>query len=123
MLPSAASYVRDLKAAIDTFDRPAVERISDELADAIARRGLKPTASEAGQALDAPRRKRHFRQAESVGAALVRAGSDEPRVWRQYAQALIERKNFTGALAVLARIVRSTPDGHPENAEARGLSG
>jgi hypothetical protein len=123
MPPSGASYVRDLKAAVDTFDRPAVARISDELADAISRRGLTLTVEEAGQALDALRRKRHFAQAESVGAALVRSGSDQPKVWRQYAQALIERKNLTGALAVLARIVRSTPAAHKENAEARGLTG
>jgi V8-like Glu-specific endopeptidase len=123
MLPSAASYVRDLKAAIDTFDRPAVARIGDELVAAVSNRGLTLTAKEAAGALAALRQKRHFALAESLGAALLRAGSEEPRVWRQYAQALIERKNLTGALAVLTQLARKTPEGDAENAEARGLIG
>ena len=47
MLPSAASYVRDLTAAIDTFDRPAVARIGEELVAAVSGRGLTLTAREA----------------------------------------------------------------------------
>jgi hypothetical protein len=89
MLPSA-SYVRDLKAAIDTFDRPAVAHRRRAIA-AVPRRGPTLTAKEAAGELAALRQKRYFALAESVGAALVRPAATSPGL-APYAQALIEEE-------------------------------
>jgi len=123
MPPEAASYAADLAQAVNAFDRPRVEALCDKIIRDVASRRLKLEPKEAGSILGTLRRKRHFTLTEKVGAAFVAAGRTEPVVWRQYAQALIEQKKMTGALAVLSRVIASTSAGDDEHLEALGLTG
>lgn len=122
-MPPGADYAAELKEAVDAFDRPRVEALCDEIIRAVASGRLTLESKEAGRILGTLRRKRHFTLAEKVGAAFIGAGRDEAVVWRQYAQALIEQKKTTGALAVLSRVIASTPSGDDEHLEALGLTG
>lgn len=122
MAHQAARFVSDLETAVDTFDRPGVERLCEELTHWLERRPALPP-HDSGKILETLRRKRHFALAEKVGAAFIRAGMTEPEVWRQYAQALIEQEKLTAALAVLSHLVQATRGNAKENAEARGLTG
>jgi hypothetical protein len=122
MTHQAARLTGDLETAADTFHHPEVERLCEELTRRLQRRLTVPP-EDAGKILQTLRRKRYYALAEQVGAAFIRAGVAEPEVWRQYAQALIEGKKLTAALAVLTRLAQSTPEDSMENVEARGLTG
>ncbi len=81
-------------------------------------------AAHAKADLGALRKKRQFRLMQRYGAAAIDAGTTDFQVRRQYAQALIELKDFTKANAVLTALAKDAAEASDaEEFEALGLMG
>ena len=80
-------------------------------------------ATEAGNDLDGLRRTRQFVLMRDYAKAAIDGGSKDPKVRRQYGQALIELKRFGDAIKELLRVVATTEPAHREHDESRGLIG
>ena len=123
--------IQQLQTAVETFDRPGVDRICTELIAHLRNSESPPAEHEAGRVLALLQRKRYFQHLQRVADALVHNGLDRPFVRRRYAQALLDQEMLTAGLSVLDGLVESilgglvetTTDGPDELAEARGLVG
>jgi endonuclease G len=69
------------------------------------------------------RNERQFLLMGNYAAAVIKSGTADFEVRRQYGQALIELKDVDAAVDVLRALAAATPEGHEENYEARGLLG
>ena len=120
---SAGQYVDRLVEAIDAFDHGRTQAIChDVVAHIRLSEGVFP-ALEATRLLSLLRSKRHFRLMQQVADALIQVGQSTPQVRRQYAQALLDQRQLTAALAVLHELLDEPGLEATEEAEARGLIG
>jgi subtilisin family serine protease len=110
----------------------AVGRHDDSRSDALVRTlvrylsdGAYPYRSQSARAdLSVLRKKRQFRLMRDYAAAVIGSGSADLNVRRQFAQSLIELKEFDRAAEVLTALVKdATAAGDDEQYEARGLIG
>jgi Trypsin-like peptidase domain len=116
--------LQQLRAAVDTLNRPRVAELSTELIERLRTTDDSPYPERgAADILSLLRRKRHFTLLQQVADAFIQAGVDRPVVRRQYAQALLDQGNLTAGVTVLERLVAETTDQPRENFEARGLLG
>jgi V8-like Glu-specific endopeptidase len=121
--PIAARIIQ----AIDAYDRPLVEEGCDLLVASIQEDDQPCPAALARKVVSALRRKKYFDLMERVADEAIRSGQRDPQLRRQYAQALIERRNLTAAQVVLTALAAEVSEGptrdEDEHAEALGLLG
>src|SRR5215468_1274656 len=115
--------LRELREAVNTFDRPHAAELCAELIERLQNDDAPYPERGAADVLAQLRRKRHFALLQQVADAFIQAGADRPVIRRQYSQALLDQGNLTASIAVLQRLVADTADLPGENAEARGLLG
>src|SRR5690242_1206399 len=114
--------VEQLQTAVESFDRPDVDRICTELVAHLRNNESPPSKDEARRVLELLRRKRHFQHLQRVADAFVHNGLDRPFVRRNYAQALLDQEMLTAGLSILHGLIETADDAE-ELAEARGLVG
>ena len=124
-LEKAAEYEDRICGAAQDFDEPSAEGAVDDLIRDLAGSETLFPLPAAKNCLGCLRNKRYFPLLQRLADALIQNGQDAPVVHRQYAQALIETRAFSAAIAVLEDLVqRTAQDGDDaENAETRGLLG
>jgi len=114
-----------LVAALNDDDRPAVEALCAALSQRLAAPG--PTVSDsptvAKDVLSWLRKKRFFDLAQQVADAFLQAGTDTPRVRREYAQALIDQGMFGAAETVLGDLKARPELTAEDKSEVTGLTG
>jgi V8-like Glu-specific endopeptidase len=114
--------IEKLQTAVETFDRPAVDRICTELVVQLRNSESPPSEEEARRVLRLLRRKRYFGHLQRVADAFVHNGLDRPFVRLGYAQALLDQEMLTAGLSILGSLIETTDDAE-DLAEARGLVG
>lgn len=113
-----------LAEAINRNDYNRGDSLLSSFSDHIAHRPSPYPAGSARADLKALRRKRQFLLMRRYATAALRSGTEDFQVRRQYAQALIELKDFEPAASVLTRLIdEATAAGDDERFEARGLMG
>jgi tetratricopeptide (TPR) repeat protein len=128
--PDAAVLVDAVVEALNCFDWAEVERLCRS--DAPDQPGLLQRlesanapfpAEEATDLLRELRRKRRFELMGILADALLRAGTADAEIQRQYSQAMIDQGNLTAAEGVLHRILSDPRSPQREQDEANGLLG
>jgi V8-like Glu-specific endopeptidase len=114
--------IEQLQTAVESFDRPGVDRICTELIAYLRNTDSPPSEADARRVLALLQRKRHFQHLQRVADAFVHNGLDRPIVRRTYAQALLDQEILTAGLSILDGLIETTDDAE-ELAEARGLVG
>jgi V8-like Glu-specific endopeptidase len=114
--------VKQLQTAVESFDRPGVDRICAELVAHLRNSQSPPSEYEAGLVLALLKRKRHFQHLQRIADAYIHNGLDRPFVRRSYAQALLDQDMLAAGLSILGGLIETTADAE-ELAEARGLVG
>lgn len=113
-----------LKQAVDSYDLFRSAELVESFALHVASPVNHYPANRVSEDLGVLRSKRQFHMLCRYATALFDAGSPtEPVVRRQYAQALIEQKDYERALTLLQSIVKECEPTHKEAIEARGLVG
>lgn len=120
---NATEFTIRLRKTVDTFDKPGVARLCDELIAHLLSTEEDYPAKEAERILQILRNKRLFLLMQKVGDAFIQTGRASLKARRQYAQSLIDEGNLTAALMVLNELTVLARDDPLENAEARGLIG
>ena len=120
----AGAFVSQLQSVSAAYDREEADRLASVLVQALEAATPHGADPGLGPVLAALRSLRLFHAVRGVADAFLTAHPDEAVAQRQYAQALIEDKELSGALQVLRYLAASTADSDPaEHAEARGLIG
>jgi len=113
-----------LVEAINRHDYNRADSLLTAFSDHLAHRPSPYPPAAARADLKALRKKRQFVLMRRYAAAVLQFGTEDFEVRRQYAQALIELKNFEEAAIVLTRLIEeTTAAGDDERFEARGLMG
>jgi hypothetical protein len=116
-------FVGRLNQALGGFDREAARRLAYELTGKLHQGEILPAAT-AARILGRLRRRRFFELIEQLAETFRFVGLDDPRIRRQYAQALIDQRKIEKAIDTLEAIESRTRGADPEeNAEAKGLIG
>jgi len=115
-----ADYGSLIAKALDSYDRPAVEQHCEALRDHLKTTDEVCPLPIAKALLNKLRCKRYFRTMQQVADALLQNGQTDPRMSRQYAQALIDRGQLALAIEHLMVLL---PIAGSEDAEVRGLLG
>jgi endonuclease G len=112
-----------LEDAISLHDHNRADTLVRAFTEYIKGRPYAYQPSHANRDLKVLRDYREFKLMRRYGAACLASGTRDEKVRRQYAQALIEQKQFDGALEVLNSIVEDPTSDPGEIAEAYGLIG
>jgi Trypsin-like peptidase domain/MAP3K TRAFs-binding domain len=116
-------YQNRLDKALDEFNWPEGERITNEVIVRInAEKDLIPESA-ARKLLQSLRRKRCFKLMTSLADAMMQSGLRTPQIRRQYAQALIDQGTLGAGEMVLQTIIQDAQGDPGEELEARGLTG
>jgi endonuclease G len=119
---NAQAFSSLLKQAVESYELFGTAELVESFAAHVgAARAY--TASNASTDLNVLRSKRQFHMMCRYANALVETGPTGPVVRRQFAQALIEQKNYERALSVLESIIRECQPTDNEAIEAQGLIG
>jgi hypothetical protein len=111
-----------LEAAASLED-DRVELACSDLLECLRGRDRAPDPEIARKVLDGLRKHRHMGAVKRLADNLVRLGSREDIVYRQYSQGLIESGELIAAIEVLQSLVRRAVPGSIEWHEAQGLLG
>ncbi|HKV07164.1 MAG TPA: S8 family serine peptidase [Thermoanaerobaculia bacterium] len=112
-----------LAEALYRHDHSRAVALLGTLAHHVERRPYAYPEKHANADLAALRRERQFKLMQRYSEAVLASGTKNERVRRQYAQSLIEQREFAHALAVLESIVEDERSDPGEVDEARGLIG
>lgn len=115
-----ADHGSRITRALNAYDRPAVEQHCEALCSHLKTTDEVCPLAIAKAVLENLRRKRYFRTMQQVADALLQNGQTDPRVSRQYAQALIDRGQLALAIEHLMVLL---PVAGSEEPEVRGLLG
>lgn len=128
--PSLSEHIQPLATLLATFDRPAYTTLCTELIARLYNSAESFAETDAAEVMQLLRGKRQFELMLRVGDALIQTGRGSLKIYRQYAQALIDQGHLTAALATLANLIEritaiipSTDTTKREQAEAYGLIG
>jgi hypothetical protein len=110
-------------AAAESLEADRLEAACEALIAELRRQPVPPEPKVARKVLGELRKWRHFGAMQRLADALIRLGCGAPLVYRQYAQALIDRGELIPALELLRGLVERAKDDAEEHAEARGLLG
>jgi Trypsin-like peptidase domain/MAP3K TRAFs-binding domain len=117
------TLARQLEDGLNAFDRPAAERLCEELRHHLYTSDVLFPGQTAVRILGLLRRKRQFDLLQQVADAFIQSGQELPTVYRQYAQALLDQGLTVAGLRVLEALSASIGYHPYEAAEARGLIG
>ncbi len=120
---SLSPFAKDLKSALDSFERETVESLCGKLARGLQRGGEKYPETEVARVLKLLRRKRRFDLLESTALQFIRCGHDGPVVRRHFAQALLDQGKIAEGLLVLRELSERVATDPSEGPEVRGLIG
>jgi endonuclease G len=112
-----------LKNAVSVHDHNRADTLVTTFTRYIEERPYAYRPEHANRDLKVLRDYREFKLMSRYGEAVLASGTRDEKVRRQYAQALIEQKQFDRALAVLNSIVEDPKSAPSEIAEAYGLIG
>jgi subtilisin family serine protease/tetratricopeptide (TPR) repeat protein len=112
-----------LKNAVSVHDHNRAETLVTNFTRYIEQRPYPYQPEHANRDLKVLRDYREFKLMTRYGEAVLASGTHDEKVRRQYAQALIEQKQFDHALEVLNSIVEDPASDPGEVAEAYGLMG
>ena len=110
-------------SALSTFDWEEVTRLTASLLQRLDQAEVPFPESTAIKILSGLRRKRRFRTAEELADGFILSGQRDPEIYRQYAQAMIDRGSLTGAAFILKAQLDDSKNSPEEKAEASGLLG
>jgi len=116
-------FREQLKEAVDKNDELEINLTCDDLVDYILSSETAFPARFAADILQTLRQRKFYDYMRQVADALIITGQDEPRIWRQYAQLMIDQGNISPAIQLLNQLIAQTENNSPEHAEARGLMG
>jgi hypothetical protein len=123
-------FAKQLADKLATFDKQSAANLCADLIAYLYQTNKDFPTRDAEQILQMLRNKRLFALMQQVADALIQTGRRTFKMYRLYAQSLIDQGNFTAALAVLDQLVLTTggmpasvKDAAAENMEARGLRG
>lgn len=123
-----AKFNERLIETVETFDRHGASQLCRELIEHLRERDDAYPLDNAKTVLAQLRSRRYFDLMESVADTLLQNEQRAPRVYRMYAQALLDRGNLTSGIYMLRKLRDMTagdgaqPDA-TEHAEALGLLG
>src|SRR6188508_2549646 len=110
----AGQFLLTINQALNSFDWPRVETLSNELSERI-RKTPDTFPKEIGESLLSKlRRKQCFRSMAAISESLIESGVETPNVQRQYAQSLIDQGLLTPAQSVLRSVVNDPNAGEEE---------
>ncbi len=112
-----------LRDVLKVHDQNRARTLINRFTTHIEKRAYPYPEKHANNDLAALRSDRQFRLMRSYGAAVIASGTHNEKVRRQYAQALIEQREFEEALKVLNSIVEDPTSKPSEVVEAYGLIG
>lgn len=113
-----------LEQALAKYDRECATSLCEELIVHLRRRSDVYPETASRRVLQLLRNKRAFDLLQRTADALIQSGQRAPRVRRLYAQALLDQKILTAAIAELRSLAADTQNSDPtEHAEACGLLG
>lgn len=118
-----ADYKSLITRALDSYDRPAVERHCEAFRDHLRTTNVVCPLPVAEALLNNLRRKRYFSTVQHMADALLQNGQTDPYVSRQYAQALIDRGQLALAIQHLTVLLPNAAGNPKEDVEVRGLLG
>jgi hypothetical protein len=120
-------FVEKLEKAVNAYDRKLVSELCETLVATLWKRKERYPFDPAKAILDVLRRKRHFDEMAKVAEVFIQTGQDTPRIRRQCAQALLDRKQIAAALCVLESLKNDREKDKEKNEnelkEAIGLIG
>jgi trypsin-like peptidase/tetratricopeptide repeat protein len=121
---NAKELTDELQVAVSSYDEPTAARTCDEITKQARREDRPFPFDEAKRALDLLRGVRMFALMERLADTFILSGQNQPRIRRQYAQALLDQGRLSSAVSVLERLIADTARAKSyEHAEARGLLG
>jgi V8-like Glu-specific endopeptidase len=126
MSKTAKEFSNAIKESINDLNRTSA--FCEELTGLLYNTKNEFQSLEADRILQTLRSKRYFQLMRKVGDALIRTGRGTFRVYRQFAQALIDEGDYDLAIFILNDLADRTKNSDDEqaaeeNAEARGLLG
>lgn len=117
-------FSRLLAEALGGHDDHRCDALVSALSRYVADGGYPYGDQHANVDLAALRKKRQFLLMRRYASAVIASGTTDFKVRRQYAQSLIELKEFDTAVSVLTPLIKETSEAaHEERFEARGLMG
>lgn len=117
------SLINAIIDAAEALDRARAKELTDELIVRLRGSQTPVPLPKARGVVEALRQKRYLDLVQRLSDTLIQTGHDDPRIRRNYAQALIDEGSRTAAILVLDRLVEDTRGDPGEHAEARGLMG
>src|SRR5919202_1713577 len=115
---TAPNWPKQFRAAVSTFDWPALAQLAAEYAAHLYTVPNLPDS--VGQVLLALRQSRRYEELELVADAALAHGFDAPAVRRYYAQALVDGGNLAVALRLYTELAADGTAPRGERVEARG---
>lgn len=117
-----------LEKAVDTYDRDGSAKLCDELLSHLRERDDSYPLKHAKTILGLLRNRRYFDLMEAVADTLIQNEQEGARVYRMYAQALLDQGHLTSGIYILRSLAERTAEGGEfpdpdEHAEALGLLG
>ncbi len=119
------SFVKELDAAVSTFDRQRAEELCEQLAVHLRSRPKPYPLEQSKSILGILRRKRYFDLIVKVADVLLQTGQNQANIRRQYAQALLDLGYVSAGLNVLQVLEHDClkENNGGELAEVHGLMG
>lgn len=122
--------LEDLDSRLTSMDKNAVKVSCGNLITYLLQHDTDMPPAKAEEILQRLRNVRMFRQMSVLADAFIQTGRGTYKIWRQYAQALIDTDNYTASIAVLKQMAADTAAAAAtdevaamEYAEAQGLLG
>jgi V8-like Glu-specific endopeptidase/tetratricopeptide (TPR) repeat protein len=115
---TARNWARQFRAAVSTFDWPALAQLASEYATHLYTVPNLPDS--VGQVLLALRQSQRYEELELVADAALAHGPEPPAVRRHYAQALVDGGNRALALRLYTELTADDTAPRGERIEARG---
>jgi len=115
--------VDDVVGAAESLEPDRLDMACDALLSCLRRQPAPPDPKLAKKVLGELRKWRQFGAMQRLADGLIRLGCEGPLVYRQYAQALIDRGEFVPALELLRGLAERAKGDAEEYPEACGLLG
>ena len=129
-MKTSQEYLVDIKEMLSTFDNKNVILRCAELTRDLYSTDQNFALADAEKIMRQLQNKRMFRQMREVGDALIQTGRHTFKIYKLYAQSLINQNIMTAAIAILNDLVFYTEktlvtdeSAYIENTEAKGLLG
>ncbi len=119
---SPNEFKSELEKKLLSFDKEGAAELCDKLVRFLYQSSEPFDKNIGRQILQLLRNKRMFKSMQKVSDALIFTGRHSLRIYRQYAQSLIDSGDYSAALAVLNNLRSDTKNALPESQEAKDES-